>query len=79
MYIVGQGDVYFFFFVYVNSYAIYWQLIDCTGPVNTIYVFGQPIFQQVVPLVGCTEFSEINLISYTFICKQNFSFVRRCA
>jgi len=70
----------FFFSVYnVNSYAIYLQLVDCTGLVNTIYVFGQLIFPQVLPLVGCAEFSDINLISYTFICKQNFSFVRHCA
>jgi len=71
--------MYTFFPVYnVNSDAIYWHVVDCTGPVNTIYVFGQLIFQQVLPLVSCTEFSEINLISYTFICKQNLSFVR-CA
>lgn len=67
-----------FFSIYnVNSYAIYWQLVDCTGPVNIIYVFGELVFQEVLPSVGCTEFSEYNLISYTFICKQIFSFVRR--
>lgn len=63
MYLVRQSDLYFFFpSVMSIVMLIYWQLVDCTGQVSTIYVFGQLIFQQVLPLVGCTAFSEFNFI-----------------
>jgi len=78
MYLVGQSDVYFYFLSVMSIVMLFigsWQIV--LGQVKQFIVFGLLIFQQVLPLVGCTEFNEINLISYTFICKQNFSFVRR--